>query len=219
MRKIFFLVVVIVGVYLFFLIRGSNDKWVCVDGQWVAYGSPSGTAPIAPCSVKDVLEGDIISYADKVQKDSRFLNTQDFTNKNLNTFPMEVLGMPDLKILNLSHNNLRSLPSQIGELVKLEELYVNYNSLTGALPGEIRKLEVLRKLDASHNNLTAIPAEIGQMKKLEKLDLGNNNINTYPNELFNIKDNLKYLNVKGNRFSVDQIVEIQDGLPSTNVSF
>lgn len=219
MRKIFFLVIVIVGVYLFFLIRGSNDKWICEGGQWVAYGSPSGTAPTAPCSTKDVLEGNVISYVDEVRKDSRVLNTQDFTNKNLNTFPTEVLGMKDLKILNLSHNNLKTLPSEIGELVKLEELYVNYNSLIGALPGEIRKLEVLRRLDVSDNKLTGIPAEIGQMKKLERLDLSNNNIDTYPRELFNIKGNLKVLNIKGNKFSVDQIVEIQDNLPGTNVIF
>lgn len=219
MRKIIFLLVIAIGIYAFFLIRNSNNKWVCVDGQWTAYGSPSGTAPTTPCSTKDVLEGDVVSYAAKVQKDSRVLNTQNFSNKNLTAFPTEVLKLKDTKILDLSHNNLKSLPSEIGELVKLEELYVNYNSLTGALPAEIRKLELLRKLDASDNKLTGIPAEIGQMKKLERLDLSNNNIDTYPQELFNIKGNLKFLNLKGNKFSVDQIVEIQDGLPGTNVNF
>lgn len=219
MRKIIFLAVIAIGIYAFFLIRGSNNKWVCVDGQWTAYGSPSGTAPTTPCTTKDVLEGNVIFYADTVRKDSRALNTQNFSNKNLNSFPVEVLKLTDTKILDLSHNNLKSLPSEIGELVKLEELYVNYNSLTGALPGEIRKLEVLRKLDASDNKLTGIPAEIGQMKKLERLDLSNNSISTYPDELFNIKGNLKFLNLKGNKFSVDQIVEIQDGLPGTSVNF
>lgn len=49
-----------------------------MSGLW---GSPSGTAPTAPCTAKDVLEGNVVSYADKIRQDS-----QDFDRRNFLVF-------------------------------------------------------------------------------------------------------------------------------------
>ncbi|MBI3671674.1 hypothetical protein HY249_02675 [Candidatus Azambacteria bacterium] len=67
--------------------------------------------------------------------------------------------------------------------------------------------------------LTGIPAEIGQLKYLESLDLSFNKIDTMPNEIENIKGNLKILNLKGNLYSQESIKEIQKKLPNTQIIY
>ena len=30
-------------------IRGPEDTWICVDGEWVKHGVPSASKPTEPC--------------------------------------------------------------------------------------------------------------------------------------------------------------------------
>jgi Leucine-rich repeat (LRR) protein len=146
--------------------------------------------------------------------------TLDLSGKNLSSFDVSsVSNKNQVKILNLSNNNFKSLPSQIGEFVNLEELYLDNNLLEGAIVAEIRKMTHLRILSAKNNNLSNIPAEIGQLSNLISLDLSNNNIDTMPNEIQNIKNNLKTLNLSGNNYSEEKIQEIKSVLPNTNVIY
>src|SRR3989304_3938446 len=83
--------------------------------------------------------------------------------------PAGVLSNRNATELDLSNNNLTSLPAEIGQLTKLEILTLDDNKLEGALPAEIRKMTNLRILSAKNNNLTGIPAEIGQLSNLETI--------------------------------------------------
>jgi len=141
------------------------------------------------------------------------------SGKNLTLFPMDVLSQTQSTKLILSNNKLRSLPSQIGELVNLEELYLDHNDLQGSLPGEIRKIPNLRILDVQHNNMTGIPAEIGQLRNLSALNYSYNGLDTYPNEIANLKDNLKVLDISRNKYSQGAVDELKRLLPNTNVIY
>lgn len=121
--------------------------------------------------------------------------------------------------LDLSGRGLKSLPAEIGNNSWVQELYLQNNQLTGALPAEIRKMTGLRILNASNNQLTGIPAEIGQLRFLETIDFSNNKIDTYPNEFANIKDNLKTLNLKNNPFSQETINSLKAILPKTQIIY
>ena len=44
-----FFVLLVVWFVLRFVIGGSEDNWICVDGQWVRHGVPSVPQPIEPC--------------------------------------------------------------------------------------------------------------------------------------------------------------------------
>jgi len=43
------LIVLFTGAFLRFVIGGSEDDWICVDGEWVKHGVPSVPMPIKPC--------------------------------------------------------------------------------------------------------------------------------------------------------------------------
>ena len=42
------LIIVIVG-FLLLVVRGSEDDWICVEGEWVKHGVPSAPKPEEPC--------------------------------------------------------------------------------------------------------------------------------------------------------------------------
>lgn len=143
----------------------------------------------------------------------------DLSGKDLTSFPKEILGRIQTTKLVLSNNRLKTLPSEIGQLADLEELYLNNNQLEGSLPGEIRKMPNLRILDVRYNNMTGIPAEIGQLKNLTTLNYSYNSLDTFPNEIANLKDNLKTLDISNNRYSQDSINELKRLLPNTNIIY
>ena len=116
--------------------------------------------------------------------------------------------------LNLSNQNLTTLPKSVLQNTKLEILDISNNNLTGALPAEIKNLKNLRVLTANNNQMTGIPAEIGQLQNLEVLNLANNQLTGLPYELGNLK-NLKLLDLSGNDYAEQDLTVIKSNLPST----
>lgn len=51
------------------------------------------------------------------------------TSCQLKIFPMAVLSIPNLEILDLSFNRIKSIPSEINQLVKLKKLNMSQNQL------------------------------------------------------------------------------------------
>lgn len=70
--------------------------------------------------------------------------------------------------LDLSGNNLRVIPGEIGHLVELMYLNLARNNLT-MLPEEFGELWKLEKLDLSHNNFREVAGGLGVVTRLPSL--------------------------------------------------
>ena len=73
----------------------------------------------------------------------------------------------------MSWNKLTELPTEIGDLKELRILDVSNNQLV-SLPTNIQKLNQLEGLYFSGNKLTELPSEIGDLKELRWLDVSGN---------------------------------------------
>ena len=106
-------------------------------------------------------------------------------------------------ILDLSYNQLSgSIPSEIGQLTHLAQLWLKNNELTGEIPSEIGNLTNIEVLSLSYNQLTGeIPPEIGNLTNLELLSLrGNQLTGEIPPEIGQLT-NLTYLGLDSNQLT------------------
>lgn len=88
----------------------------------------------------------------------------------------------NLKILNLSQNNLDSLPNEFCKLVKLETFIMSYNNLL-YLPDNMSELTSLVTLRLDNNKLCMLPENLHEVPNLKILDLYNNNLYDGPSNL------------------------------------
>src|SRR5690349_20309115 len=87
------------------------------------------------------------------------------TTKSTQSIP-KVSIAPINNKLDLSNKGLTQISQDVFNNTSLVELNVSHNSLSGALPSQIRNLKNLEVLDASNNQMTGVPAEIGQLQYL-----------------------------------------------------
>ncbi|KFR00581.1 Leucine-rich repeat and calponin homology domain-containing protein 3, partial [Nipponia nippon] len=110
------------------------------------------------------------------------LNLQSLTFLNisrnqLSTLPVHLCSLP-LKVLIASNNKLVSIPEEIGQLRQLTELDVSCNEIQ-TIPPQIGNLESLRDLNVRRNNLVHLPEELAELP-LIRLDFSCNKITTIP---------------------------------------
>ncbi len=104
------------------------------------------------------------------------------SGEQLKVLPPEIGKLSGLTRLDLVGNRLAVLPPEIGELSRLTTLYLSDNQLT-ALPPEIGQLSRLEGLNLSDNQLAALPLELGRLTMLEFLDLDGNPLTSPPPEV------------------------------------
>ena len=93
-------------------------------------------------------------------------------NKLDGTLPAELSGLSSVETLALQYNpRLRgTIPSSIGQLVKLRALSLIGASLSGPIPEALWQLTQLERLYLYYNQLTStISSSIGNLKKLQLL--------------------------------------------------
>ncbi|KAG2308938.1 hypothetical protein Bca52824_028686 [Brassica carinata] len=111
-----------------------------------------------------------------------------------------------LRHLVLYQNNFisSSLPSEFGNLSRLEVLYLSNNSFVGQVPSSFNNLSLLSYLALSENKLTGSLPLVRNLTKLSFLSLGNNHfsgtLNPNSTSLFGLH-HLRYLDLSYNNFS------------------
>jgi hypothetical protein len=143
-------------------------------------------------------------------------------SEQLDTFPRAIFNLADtLEVLNLSGNQLSSLPEDLSRLHKLRILFCSNNSfievpasigrctnleMVGFKANRIRHLPAealppkLRWLILTDNQLETVPDEIGRCSRLQKLMLAGNQLCALPESLADCRE-LELLRIAANRLS------------------
>ncbi len=91
-------------------------------------------------------------------------------------------GLEGLVSLDLSDNQLKALPPEIGRLKSLRRLDLSRNQLT-TLPPELGKLTALEELTLSGNPLVSLHPAIGRLTSLRRLDIEDTTLKSFPDEM------------------------------------
>lgn len=103
----------------------------------------------------------------------------------------------------LDYKRLTTIPTAVGNLMKLKRLYLQNNQLT-ILPLSIINLIEINTLWLNNNKLTNLLPDIGNLFALETLYLDNNQLETLPTPVGNLVK-LKCLNLSGNPLKGDEV--------------
>ncbi|XP_052046732.1 chondroadherin-like protein [Apodemus sylvaticus] len=107
-----------------------------------------------------------------------------------------------LETLDLSHNNLQSLPSLGQALPALTTLDVSFNKLGSLSPGVLEGLSQLLELNLQNNDLRSLPPGLlVPTTNLRKLNLANNKLSELPPGLLDELEELTVLDLQGNWLS------------------
>ncbi len=115
---------------------------------------------------------------------------------------VDLSARPDGQGNRIRYGLKGTIPAELGDLDKLENLFLYGNELSGTIPAELGDLASLVQLDLSDNGLTGpIPPELGRLVKLKQLLLYSNSIeDAIPPELGNL-DQLELLSLRNNELS------------------
>ena len=100
------------------------------------------------------------------------------TDEPLDTWHGVSTNFGRVTVLSLPANGLTGvLPSELGGLSDLKELYLDVNQLTGEIPAELGNITNLTSLGLSRNQLTGeVPRELINLDSLELLDVRHNQL-------------------------------------------
>ncbi|XP_035304101.1 platelet glycoprotein Ib alpha chain isoform X2 [Cricetulus griseus] len=114
------------------------------------------------------------------------LDTLDLSHNNLRSLPSLGRALPALTILDVSFNHLSSLsPGVLDGLSQLQELRLNNNDLKNLPPGLLVSVTDLKKLNLAYNKLRELPPGlIVGLTNLNTLHLQGNWLHTIPKGFF-----------------------------------
>lgn len=143
-------------------------------------------------------------------------NKLDLSNLSLKNLPPVVCRM-NIKELDISGNDLRSLDPKIEQITGLVSLNISENSLT-SLPEELGELHELKRIDLSNNKLMSLPESFEFLAHLETLKLDYNRFEHLPVEIVDL-NKLSTLSISHNHLEqVPDILNKMQGLLHLDMS-
>lgn len=136
----------------------------------------------------------------------RSMNNEWSNNKELELSLGAFNGLRELHTLDLGHNNIRKIPSDLFcALENIISLNLTRNKIkfVDELGFGHKCGSTLQTIDLSHNDIMSLPAdsEILHLRRLTQLFLQNNKINELPGEVFSDLLSLKVVNLSDNAIS------------------
>lgn len=102
--------------------------------------------------------------------------------------PTSLEKLSHLEYVNLSHNKLYLLPSELGELRHVTTLILKSNQLSEfSLPKELAAMVTLQELNLSGNKFRTIPDQLLNLHQLRSLQFGKNEISEVPHDIVQLQ--------------------------------
>ncbi len=126
-------------------------------------------------NIKDLDTCRVFSSMEEALKIPEKVFVLDLSANNLKTVPIEIIKLKNLQVLNLANNSITELPLEIFELKHLQILNLEENRLKN-LPDSISKLKNLYNLNLTRTKIPAIPESFSELKNLRILNLSWNQL-------------------------------------------
>jgi len=195
------LIFIISIITLFVLSCESDDKLTLCNEGYVSLNSSETCYSNSDSSIlQNIIEDNNIDLDDLSELgyqewENGHLITLDLSNENLISIPLNISDFNALQNLNIGFNNLDQIPVSISELSSLQFLSLYSNNLT-EFPDFLGEIESLLSLYVSYNSLEN--ASLTNWESIEYLYLDNNNLDEI---IFNNTPNLHSLFLHNNSFS------------------
>ena len=122
---------------------------------------------------RDVLAKENLPHLNQINARHNKLEDEGLTDKFFESIS------PELRNLDLSHNNLTTIPKQISVLENIVVLNLSHNEIE-LLPTELfTACTGLQHLDLSHNKLQSLQIQFIRLSRLQHLDLSSNPMENY----------------------------------------
>jgi len=104
------------------------------------------------------------------------------SHSQLKTLPENIFQNKSLEVINFETNQLFDLPESINDSSNIKLLYLKFNNLK-KLPDSLCKMENIEYLNISNNRFISFPNQISALKKLRILNVGFNDISSIPDNI------------------------------------
>ena len=147
---------------------------------------------ISSCSLLEHLSDDIGKL--------KHLSTLTLTANNLLQVPNQLKNLENLRHLNLSYNQLKTLPDDLFlNLNHLETLNLANNNLEELPKFSEENNSKLAIINLSHNQLQSLP-DFPQLENLSQIDLSSNQFQVFPDTLLHL-NSLKVIIIDSNQLN------------------
>ncbi|MGH1384761.1 MAG: COR domain-containing protein [Kordia sp.] len=137
-----------------------------------------------------------------------FIFERPFIVKKSNKSSYKSLPYEKVRKLNLSNNYIKDLGKELSLFKSLEELDISDNEIS-SLPRQITQLSKIKFIKLNNNPISYLPEKIASFNLLQSIDLSQTNIYAFPPN-FKYLLNLKYLNISNCKITIlpREIVEL-----------
>uniref|UniRef100_A0A2S2NF12 Protein toll n=1 Tax=Schizaphis graminum TaxID=13262 RepID=A0A2S2NF12_SCHGA len=192
-------------------VHTSNLEWGATKTMELAQGSLDRLTELQSLDLSESNVHTVPADAFCALKNIQQLNVSHNGIEDLTTLGFsgpDCPGGTDLKVLNLSWNNLQSVPARtaISAMKRLQTLTLQHNSITDIAADSLSTLTSLKVFNASYNKLEALPETLfAKNRDLREVYLQNNGLYELPRGLFHRLEQMVIINLSNNK--INQIDE------------